>query len=134
MSKYLSLIIIFVISPFFVFAEMKQSDLEDVYSKPIVIEGNKATINIELPVDSISGYRWFLTEYNYDYIKAVSYQHESINVEKSKYGSLDSFKMSVHDRFKKIPQKIVLHFECFKPWELKEDVLYKDVVILFIPD
>ncbi|MFC4893069.1 hypothetical protein ACFPDQ_08410 [Pseudofrancisella aestuarii] len=75
-----------------------------------------------------------MTEYNYDYIRAVSYQHESINVEKSKYGSLDSFKMSVHDRFKKIPQKIVLHFECFKPWEFKEDVLYKDVVILFIPD
>jgi hypothetical protein len=119
--------------PFSVFAEMSQKDVDSLYITPITIEGTAATVNIELPVDSISGYGWFLVDYNYDYIKGVSFEHESHAVEKSKWGGLDIFKMKVHDRFKKIPQKIVLEFECFKPWDTSE-IIKKEVIILYVPD
>ena len=134
MHKYVKKIIVVILMlPFSAFAEMTQHDVDNLYVTPITIEGSAATVNIELPVDSISGYRWFLVDYNYDYIKGVSFEHESHAVDKSKWGGLDIFKMKVHDRFKKIPQKIVLEFECFKPWKTEVNIK-KEVIILYTPD
>ncbi len=127
------LLVVFMFLPFVSFAEMSQADVENLYTTPITVEGSAATINIELPVDSLSGYRWFLADYSYDFVRPVSFEHENAAVKKSQWGGLDKFKMKMHDRFKKIPQKMVLHFECFKPWSPSENVIKKDVIILHTP-
>ena len=112
------------------FANMTQDDIDQIYTAPIILGEKQATINIDLPVDSIAGYRWFLLSPNYDYIRAVQYQHQSANIDNSKYGGMDEFKLKVVDRFKKVPQKLVLHFECFKPWDDKSKPIVKDITIL----
>ena len=124
------IVILLVFAPSLALAEMTQKNIDSIYTKPIFLDGNHKTINIALPVDSTDGYRWFLVSPDYDYIRPVSYEHESANIEKSKYGGLDSFKLRAHDRFKKAPQKIILHFECFRPFESNPKILKKDIIVL----
>ena len=118
--------------PFLLYANMNQSYIDNQYNEPIILLGKKSTININLPVDSISGYRWILYDYDYDFIKPVSYEHEKVNISKSRYGALDKFKMMLNPRFKKVPQKIVLHFECLNPWDNTAKKYHKDITIIYL--
>ncbi|QIV95058.1 hypothetical protein [Allofrancisella frigidaquae] len=111
-------------------AKMTQEAVDKVYTKPIVLEDKQKIINISLPVDSTDGYRWFLVSPDYDYIRAVSFVHKSVDMKNSEYGSTDNFKFRLQDSFKKVPQKIVLHFECFKLFGEDNPIISKDIVIL----
>ncbi|WP_041263578.1 hypothetical protein [Francisella salina] len=115
-------------------AEMTQADIEKIYTKPIVLDSRHYTFNVELPVDSIDGYRWFLIPPDYDYIDDSGYTHESVNVEKSKWAGMDNFKLKLTKKFRKVPHKIILHFECFRPFEEHPKILTKDVTVLSLLD
>ncbi len=132
MYKYLNILLILSLSPAILFAAMTQKDIDKLYADPIIVGAKQRTININLPVDSTDGYRWFLNSPNYDYIRSTKFSHDSVDVDNSKWGGMDNFKFSVTDRFKKSPQKIMLHFECFKPWEINPTILHKDVVVLTV--
>ncbi|MBK2027732.1 hypothetical protein IB642_00360 [Allofrancisella guangzhouensis] len=113
---------------------MTQDVVDKVYTKPIVLGDKQKTISISLLVDSTDGYRWFLVSPDYDYIRSVSFAHKSVDVENSKYGSTDNFKFRLQDSFKKIPQKMVLHFECFRPFDNDSQIISKDIVVLSVLD
>ena len=132
MIKYLHCLLILLLLPAILFASMTQKDLDKLYVNPIIVGAKQRTININLPVDSTDGYRWFLNSPNYDYIRSTKFSHDSVDVDNSKWGGMDNFKFSVTDRFKKSPQKIILHFDCFKPWDVNPTVVHKDVVILSV--
>ena len=111
-------------------AGMSQVDIDKIYTKPIMLGAKQATFNIELPVDSTDGYRWFLVSPEYGYVNAVKFEHESVDVENSKWGGVDKFKFTAKKEFKDVPQKIVLRFECFRPFEGNAIVIKKDIMIL----
>lgn len=119
-----------VFAPSFLVAKMTQSDLKDLYNKPILLTEKQHTFNIHLPVDSTDGYKWFLVSPEYGYINAISFKHESVDIENSKWGGVDHFKFKTKREFEDVPQKIVLRFECFRPFEKKETPLVKEVVVL----
>lgn len=127
-------VILLVVLPSFVIAGMSQSDVDGLYTKPIVLSKKQRTFNIELPVDSTDGYRWFLISPEYGYINAVKFEHESIDVENSKWGGVDKFKFTAKKEFKDVPQKIVLRFECFRAFEKNAIVIKKDITILSTND
>ena len=95
-----------------------------------MLDAKHSTFNIELPVDSTDGYRWFLVSPEYGYINAVKFTHESVDVENSKWGGVDKFKFTAKKEFKDVPQKIVLRFECFRPFEKDVKVISKYITIL----
>ena len=47
---------------------------------------------------------------------------------------MDNFKLKLTKKFRKVPHKIVLHFECFRPFEDSPQVLKKDITILSVLD
>ena len=126
--------VLLLLTPTLLLAKMTQADIDVIYTKPIVVEGKKSTLTIELPVDSTNGYMWFFVPDNYDYIRATNFNHESVDIENSKWGGMDNFKLQVLSRFKKSPQKIVLHFECFKPWDINAKPITKDITVLSFVD
>ncbi|ABK89188.1 hypothetical protein [Francisella tularensis] len=115
-------------------ATMTQAEIDKLYTKPIVLSSKQYTFNVELPVDSIDGYRWFLISPDYDYIDDDSYSHESVDIQNSKWGGMDNFKLKLTKKFRKVPHKIVLHFECLRPFESNPKILTKDVTVLSLPD
>lgn len=123
-----------MIVPVLTFAGMTQEDIDKIYTKPIVLDAKHYTFNIELPVDSTDGYRWFLIPPDHDYIDDSGYSHESVDVENSKWGGMDNFKLKLTKKFRKVPHKIALHFECFRPFEKNPQVLKKDIVVLSVLD
>jgi hypothetical protein len=116
--------------PSLIMAGMSQSDIDKIYTKPIMLGKKQSTFNIELPVDSTDGYRWFLVSPEYGYINAVKFEHESVDVENSKWGGIDKFKFTAKKEFKDVPQKITLRFECFRPFEKNAIVIKKDIMVL----
>ncbi|MDE5037944.1 hypothetical protein NAI57_11980, partial [Francisella tularensis subsp. holarctica] len=72
---------------------MTQAEIDKLYTKPIVFSSKQYTFNLELPVDSIDCYRWFLISPDYDYIYDDSYSDESVDIQNSKWGGLDNFKL-----------------------------------------
>ena len=127
-------VILLLILPSFVVAGMSQFDVDKMYTKPILLSAKQSTFNIELPVDSTDGYRWFLVSPEYGYVNAVKFTHESVDVENSKWGGVDKFKFTAKKEFKDVPQKIVLRFECFRPFEKSAIVIKKDITILSTSD
>ncbi len=123
-------VILLLILPSLVIAEMSQAEIDKIYTKPIMLDAKHSTFNIELPVDSTDGYRWFLVSPEYGYINAVKFTHESVDVENSKWGGVDKFKFTAKKEFKDVPQKIVLRFECFRPFEKDVKVISKYITIL----
>ena len=123
-------VILLLFVPCLVMAGMFQADVDKIYTKPIMLGEKQGTFNIELPVDSTDGYRWFLVSPEYGYINAVKFTHESVNVENSKWGGVDQFKFTAKKEFKDVPQKIVLRFECFRPFEKDVKVISKYITIL----
>ena len=123
-------VFLLLILPSLVIAEMSQADVDNVYTKPIMLSAKQGTFNIELPVDSTDGYRWFLVSPEYGYVNAIKFTHESVNIENSKWGGVDKFKFTAKKEFKDVPQKIVLRFECFRPFEKNTVVIKKDITIL----
>ena len=115
-------------------AEMTQADIEKIYARPIVLDSRHYTFNVELPVHSIYGHRWFPIPLDYDYIDDSSYSHDSVNVEKLKWAGMDNFKLKLTKKFRKLPHKIILHFECFRPFEEYPKILTKDVTVLSLLD
>lgn len=109
---------------------MSQADVDKLYTKPIMLGAKQGTFNVELPVDSTDGYMWFLVSPEYGYINAVKFTHESVDVENSKWGGVDKFKFTAKKEFKDVPQKIVLRFECFRPFEKSAIVIKKNITIL----
>ncbi|APC90996.1 hypothetical protein BBG19_0258 [Francisella sp. MA067296] len=109
---------------------MTQAEIDKIYTKPIALNSKQYTFNIELPVDSIDGYRWFLIPPDYDYVVDDSFSHKSVDIDKSKWGGMDNFKLKLTKKFRKVPHKIVLHFECFRPFEDNPQILTKDVTVL----
>ncbi|AXA33273.1 hypothetical protein [Francisella adeliensis] len=124
------LLLMFVILPLFGYASMTQKDFKGVYADPIVLSEKQHTFNIDLPVDSTEGYKWFLVSPEYGYVNAISFKHDSIDVENSKWGGVDHFKFKTKPEFEDVPQKIVLRFECFQPFKKNVKPLVKKVVIL----
>lgn len=122
--------LLLLLLPSLVMAGMSQVDVDKIYAKPIMLRAKQGTFNIELPVDSTDGYRWFLVSPEYGYVNAVKFEHESVNVENSKWGGVDKFKFTAKKEFKDVPQKIVLRFECFRPFEENAIVIKKDIMIL----
>jgi predicted secreted protein len=122
--------LLLLLLPSLVMAGMSQVDVDKIYTKPIMLRAKQGTFNIELPVDSTDGYRWFLVSPEYGYVNAVKFEHESVNVENSKWGGVDKFKFTAKKEFKDVPQKIVLRFECFRPFEENAIVIKKDIMIL----
>jgi len=120
--------------PSLTIASMSQADIDKILTKPIVLSEKQSTFNIELPVDSTDGYRWFLVSPEYGYVNAVKFTHESIDIENSKWGGVDKFKFTSKKEFKDVPQKIVLSFECFRPFEKDAIVIKKDITILSTSD
>lgn len=47
---------------------------------------------------------------------------------------MDNFKLKLTKKFRKIHHKIVLHFECFQPFDNSLQVLKKDITILSVLD
>ncbi|GAB4222058.1 MAG: hypothetical protein Kow0076_2280 [Francisella sp.] len=131
MRKIFAVLIFF---PVLSIARMSQDDIDKLYTRPIVLDGKHYTFDIELPVDSIDGYRWFLSAPDYDFVDDEKYIHSSANVEKSKWGGMDHFKLKLTKKFKKVPFKVVLHFECLRPFESNPKVIKKDITVLSIPD
>jgi predicted secreted protein len=123
-------VILLLFVPSLVMAGMFQADVDKIYTKPIMLGEKQGTFNIELPVDSTDGYRWFLVSPEYGYINAVKFTHESVDVENSKWGGVDKFKFTAKKEFKDVPQKIVLRFECFRPFEKDVKVISKYITIL----
>jgi predicted secreted protein len=123
-------VILLLFVPCLVMAGMYQADVDKIYTKPIMLGEKQGTFNIELPVDSTDGYRWFLVSPEYGYINAVKFTHESVDVENSKWGGVDKFKFTAKKEFKDVPQKIVLRFECFRPFEKDVKVISKYITIL----
>jgi hypothetical protein len=135
MRHIFSIFLIFLIFvPFSVFAGMTQQDLDSLYTKPIVLDNKHYTFDIELPVDSTDGYRWFLIPPDYDYIDDGGYTHESVDIKNSKWGGMDNFKLKLTKKFRKVPHKIILHFECLRPFEENPQILKKDIVVLSLVD
>lgn len=128
------LVFIFAITPFLAVAGMTQADVDKLDIKPIVLDKKHYTFDVELPVDSTDGYRWFLIPPDYDYINDVRYDHESVDVENSKWGGTDNFKLKLTRKFRKVPHKVVLHFECFRPFEKDPEIFKKDVIVLSMVD
>lgn len=128
------LAIMLIMLPSYSLADMTQVDIDKIYTKPIVLDAKHYTFNVELPVDSTDGYRWFLIPPDYDYIDDSGYSHESVDVENSKWGGMDNFKLKLTKKFRKVPHKIVLHFECFRPFEKNPQILKKDIVVLSLLD
>ena len=95
-----------------------------------MLSKKQRTFNIELPVDSTDGYRWFLISPEYGYVNAVKFEHESVDVENSKWGGMDKFKFTAKKEFKDVPQKIALRFERFRPFEKSAIVIKKNITIL----
>ncbi|MED7819948.1 MULTISPECIES: hypothetical protein [unclassified Francisella] len=124
--------ILFVFIPSLALAEMTQSEIDKLYTKAVVLDEKHYTFDIKLPVDSTDGYRWFIIPSDYDYIDDVGYTHESVNIESSQWGGMDNFKLKLTKKFRKVPYKIVLHFECFRPFESNPQILKKDIVVLSI--
>nr|WP_224732629.1 protease inhibitor I42 family protein [Francisella sp. SYW-9] len=122
--------ILIVLVPSLALADMTQSEIDKLYTKPIVLDEKHYTFNVELPVDSTDGYRWFLVPPDYDYVDDVGYSHESVDIENSKWGGMDNFKLKLTKKFRKVPYKVVLHFECFRPFESNPKILKKDIVVL----
>lgn len=116
--------------PLFASASMTQTDIDSLYVKPIVLSKKQHTFNIALPVDSTNGYKWFLVSPEYGYINAVSFKHESVDIENSKWGGVDHFKFRTKREFEDVPQKIVLRFECFQPFKKNVNPITKKVVVL----
>lgn len=81
-----SLVILMFFIPSILLAKMSQVDVDKLYTKPIILDKNHSTFNINLPVDSTDGYRWFLVSPEYGYVNAVKFEHESVAVEDSKWG------------------------------------------------
>ncbi len=109
MRKLFSLFVILLfILPSLVIAKMSQVDVDKIYNKPILISKKQKTFNIELPVDSTDGYRWFLVSPEYGYVNAIKFDHESVDIENSKWGGVDKFKFTAKKEFKDVPQKILL--------------------------
>lgn len=123
-------IILLFLIPVLAMANMTQSDVDKIYSKPIMLSTKQRTFNIELPVDSIAGYRWFLVSPEYGYINTIRFEHESVDLKSSKWGGVDKFKFRAKKEFKDVPQKIVLQFECFRPFEKDTKIIKKNITIL----
>lgn len=128
------ILVLLLFFPYLGPAEMTQAEIDKIYTKPIVLDSKQYTFNIELPVDSIDGYRWFLIPPDYDYVDDTGYTHESVDIENSKWGGMDNFKLKLTKKFRKVPHKIVLHFECFRPFEERPKILTKDVMVLSLLD
>ncbi|MFT4694168.1 MAG: putative secreted protein [Francisella sp.] len=127
-------VILLLILPSLVIAEMSQAEIDKIYTKPIMLDAKHSTFNIELPVDSTDGYRWFLVAPDYDYIDDGGYTHKSVDTENSKWGGMDEFKLKLTKKFRKVPHKVVLHFECFRLFEKNGAVIKKNITILSIND
>ena len=123
-------VVLLLILPSLLIAGMSQADVDKLYTKPIMLGAKQGTFNVELPVDSTDGYMWFLVSPEYGYINAVKFTHESVDVENSKWGGVDKFKFTAKKEFKDVPQKIVLRFECFRPFEKSAIVIKKNITIL----
>ena len=119
-------VVLLTILPSLIIAGMLQTDVDKIYTKPIILSAKQGTFNIELPVDSTEGYRWFLVSPEYGYVNAVKFAHESLDFENSKWGGVDNFKFTTKKEFKDVPQKIVLRFECFRPFEKSATVIKKE--------
>ncbi|EKM91122.1 hypothetical protein B342_08576 [Francisella tularensis subsp. tularensis 80700103] len=57
-----------------------------------------------------------------------------MDIQNSKWGGMDNFKLKLTKKFRKVPHKIVLHFECLRPFESNPKILTKDVTVLSLPD
>ncbi|MDE5037942.1 hypothetical protein NAI57_11970, partial [Francisella tularensis subsp. holarctica] len=68
------------------------------------------------------------------YIDDDSYRHESVVIQNSNCGGMDNFKIKLTKKFRKVPHKIVLHFECLRPFERNPKILTKDVTVLSLTD
>ena len=123
-------VVLLLILPSLLIAGMSQADVDKLYTKPIMLGAKQGTFNVELPVDSTDGYMWFLVSPQYGYINAVKFTHESVDVENSKWGGVDKFKFTAKKEFKDVPKKIVLRFECFRPFEKSAIVIKKNITIL----
>nr|WP_255321723.1 protease inhibitor I42 family protein [Francisella halioticida] len=128
--RVLGILCVFV--PSLALAEMTQSEVDKLHIKLIALDEKHHTFNVELPVDSTDGYRWFLVPPDYDYVDDVGYTHKSADIENSKWGGMDNFKLELTSKFRKVPYKFVLHFECFRAFENNPQILKKDVVVLSI--
>ncbi|MDE4972252.1 hypothetical protein NAI46_12775, partial [Francisella tularensis subsp. holarctica] len=62
------------------------------------------------------------------------YSHESVDIQNSNWGGMDNFKLKLTKKFRKVPHKIVLNFECLRPFESNPKILTKDVTVLSQPE
>lgn len=85
----------------------------------ITVNASQPEFMIQLKSNPTTGYSWFLTFYNANYIKLIKHQYVHPDTKLVGAGGVEEWTFRLTDRAFVIPRKLRLQFIYVRPWETK---------------